>query len=1081
MPGLKEKYDKLKSKLLQIKDLHENDSLNNLVDEISLEINQLLEENLIDVQPQQKILKKLSKNEKYLESVFNSINSGVYIVDKETKEILEVNQYALELLNYKKRDLLGKKCHEIICTADKNTCLGKNICANNAELERSLKDSSGSEISVLKSVKEISIDRKNYILETFTDITELKDNEEKLIEREEILQATLEATDDGILVLDEEFNIINSNRTYYEMWGINPANSVNINPIESVRKHYIELKNPSESFKNIFQVIGTNKKLLDILFFKDGKVFERYSSPLFKRGVRAGRVWRFKNITPQAKAESKLRELNDELEDKINESIIDLRISENRLKEAQEIAHLGHWVFDLSSKKINCSENTFQLLKIENKDHEISLADFLKIVHPEEKYELKKEFINALKKKKVFNFVHRVKLHNGELLYLRQRCKTFYDNKNKGVYSLGIVQDITEQKKAETAIVERERQLEMAMEGTGLGLWDWNMIDNTIKINKRFLKVVGYDNVIDKNIIGFDFLVSILHRDDYDRILTSFLNYTQSDSKTFEEEFRLKHSNGSYIWVHARAKVFEWHNKKPSRSIGTFLDITERRLAQTKLQKSEEKFRKLTELSPSPICIQSIDRLLFVNPAWVKALGYSENEATKCSFVEFVHPEDKELAERYARLRLFEGINAPKRYEIKMLTQKQEVKWFDISVTVTNFDGQKASLAVLNDISKIKETEQALRESEQKFKSLFYGNHAVMFLIDAETGKFIEANQKASEFYQYSPKEIKKMCIDDISLNTPKEIKESFEKVINGIQNQFTTKHRLANGEIRDIEAYSGNVKYGGKDVLYSIIHDVTDRILAEEKIKKSQKELQLLNAQKDKFFSIISHDLKGPVGNFLNFAELLKNNKELLTQESAESLIEHSHNLANNTYKLLENLLIWSKSQLGGIKLNPKVMTLAPLVDETIELLNEGARNKNINLVNNIEKSTFIFADRDTILTVIRNLISNAIKFTPKGGEVNCTASKCEKNVDQEGFLTVSIKDSGVGIPEKKLNKLFTFGREFTTFGTDNEKGSGLGLILCKELVELNEGEIWAKRNKEGGSTFTFSVRCTPKNDTIA
>ncbi len=1037
---------------------------------------QLFIDNLIDITPHKRVLNRLMENDKYLDTVFNSINSGVYIVDPDTKEILEINNYALELLKYKKSELIGKRCFEKICTADKDSCLGTIVSGCVAENERSLKDSEGNEIEILKSVKEINVEGKIYLLETFTDITALKENEEKLLEREEILQATLEATDDGILVLDERYNIINSNQTYFDMWRISQADFVNLSPLDSVKKNFAELKNPLESFSNIRKVIGTNDKLLDVLHFKDGRIYERYSSPIFKKEVRAGRVWRFKDITPQVLAESKLRELNDELEDKINESTIELRISESRLKEAQEIAHLGHWVFDLSSKEIKGSENTYQLLKLENKSAEIPLNEFLKIVYYKDRYELKRRFVSALRKKKVFDFVHRVEINDDKLLFLRQKCKTFYDNKGKPIYSLGIVQDITEQKMAEAAIAERERQLNMAMEGTGLGLWDWNMVDNTIKINKRFIEVIGYDGIISKSEIGFDFLVSIIHIDDYNRILTSFLNYIQSDSKTFEEEFRLKHSRGYFVWVHVRAKVFEWQNNKPSRSIGTFLDITERRLAEIKMQKSEEKFRTLTQLSPSPICIQSIDKLLFVNPAWVEALGYSEKQALKHSFVELVHPDFQKLAERYSRLRLFEGTNAPGRYEIKMLTRKKEIKWFDISVTVINFEGQRASLAVLNDITKIKETEQALRESEQKFKSLFYGNHSVMFLIDADSGRFIEANQKACEFYQYTQKEIAGMSVEDISMLKPKEIKKSLKLAIEGKQSQFTARHKLSDGQIRDIEAFSGKVKYGGKDILYSIIHDVTDRIIAEEKIRKSQKELQLLNDQKDKFFSIISHDLKGPIGNFMQFAELLKNHKELLTNESAEALIDHSYNLANNTYKLLENLLIWSKSQLGGVKINQQIIPLFPLIDETIKLLKVGAENKNITLLNKIEKPTLIFADKDTILTVIRNLFSNAIKFTPKGGKVICKATKCKKNSEDEGFLSISIEDTGVGISEDKIENLFTFGREFTTFGTDNEKGSGLGLILCKDLVELNDGKIWVVSKKDVGSTFTFSVRCTPK-----
>lgn len=1073
MPDLREKYNLLKEKL---KSLDTKKNIDSLIKELDQEIDSVLQKsNGVKARKKyEKIVNQMSEHRDYLNVVFDSINSGVYIIDPESKEILEINNYALELLKYKKEDIVGKKCHELICNSTKLNCLGQNIKSCIGEVEKELIDSKGNAIPVIKSVKEITLEGKTLILETFTDISELKINEEKIAQREEILQATLEATDDAILVVDRKGKVINSNRQFYELINVIPQKFNQLSTFSAIKSTFKKLKNPFEAITNTKKILNTNKKLLDVLFFKDDRVYERYSAPIYKHDEKAGRVWRLKDITPQAKVEGKLRELNEDLENKISERTVELKISESRLKEAQEIAHLGHWVLDLKTKKIKGSENAYQLLGLTIDVEERKLTDFLNLVHPDDVYMLKRTFLTSLKKKTPFNIIHRVKDRVGKLIYLRQKCKIFYSSEGRPVYALGIAQDVTENKLAADSIAERERQLEMALLGTGLGLWDWNLRDNTIKINTRFIELIGYKGLIKSDVIKLDFLISILHEDDYDRIISKFLKYSQSPNATFEEEFRLKKADGDFIWVHARAKVFEWHKSKPSRSIGTFLDITERRKADIKMQKSEEKFRKLTELSPSPICIQSLDKLLFVNPAWVNALGYSEKEALQRSFVELVHPDDRAIAKRYSRLRLF-GNNAPRRYEIKMLTKDQEVKWFDISVTVITFEGQTTSLAVLNDISKIKKTEAALRESEEKFKALFHGNQSVMLLIDTETRGFIEANQTACDFYEYPADVIKTMHVGQISMLEPKEIRKSLKMAIDGKRNKFLAKHKLANGEIRDVETYMGKVKYGGKDILYAIVHDITDRIIAEEKIKKNQEELRKLNAQKDKFFSIISHDLKGPIGNFMNFAELLKDHKELLTSESAESIIDHSYNLANNTYKLLENLLIWSKSQLGGIKINKQMMPIAPLFNETIDLLKDGAANKGVKIVNEVGKTTLIFADKDTILTILRNLISNSIKFTPKGGTITCSARKCA-DPDKEGQVEICISDTGVGIPESKIKELFTLGKEFTTFGTENEKGSGLGLILCKELVALNDGKIWAESKEDKGSKFSFSLKCLPE-----
>lgn len=237
------------------------------------------------------------------------------------------------------------------------------------------------------------------------------------------------------------------------------------------------------------------------------------------------------------------------------------------------------------------------------------------------------------------------------------------------------------------------------------------------------------------------------------------------------------------------------------------------------------------------------------------------------------------------------------------------------------------------------------------------------------------------------------------------------------------------------------------------------------EKVKKQNKELQELNETKDKFFSIISHDLKGPLNSLTSFSSLLMNHTDSMSKEEIQMLAKDLDGSLKNLFALLENLLEWARSQTGNIELKPVRLALSEIVDSTFKVLEKSAGNKEINLKNLIQDSSFAYADKNAISTVIRNLVSNAVKFTPQGGliEVSCT--------EWQDSIEISIKDNGVGMPADVVEKLFKIGQKHSTKGTANEKGTGLGLILCKEFVEKNGGKIWVKSELNQGSEFIFTL----------
>ncbi len=243
----------------------------------------------------------------------------------------------------------------------------------------------------------------------------------------------------------------------------------------------------------------------------------------------------------------------------------------------------------------------------------------------------------------------------------------------------------------------------------------------------------------------------------------------------------------------------------------------------------------------------------------------------------------------------------------------------------------------------------------------------------------------------------------------------------------------------------------------------------AYEKLKKSEEELQEINIAKDKFFTIIAHDLKNPLNSLIGFTDLLLKGDGNLEDIAVKEIYQLIHNASKYGFNLLENLLEWSRSQTGRLNIKRTRFNINEIIAETIDLLQSTAQKKGISLKNTTQTECFVFADKNMINTVVRNLISNALKFTDKNGKI--TVSSTEK----DNKYIISIKDTGLGIKEKDLNNLFRIDKNVSTLGTEQEKGTGLGLILCKEFIDKNKGKIFVESKYGEGSNFFFEL---PKNN---
>ena len=239
-------------------------------------------------------------------------------------------------------------------------------------------------------------------------------------------------------------------------------------------------------------------------------------------------------------------------------------------------------------------------------------------------------------------------------------------------------------------------------------------------------------------------------------------------------------------------------------------------------------------------------------------------------------------------------------------------------------------------------------------------------------------------------------------------------------------------------------------------------------KLMRSEEELRKLVASKDKFFSIISHDLKNPFHALMGFSEFLLLSLDVSSKRDIKDMVNNIHISAKSTYNLLENLLEWSRMQTGRMPHKPQKIEISVLVNETITLLSGNAKAKNINLCSDIKRDYLVFADINMINSVIQNLTTNALKFTPNGGQVKISVD----HADDNDLVEISVTDTGVGIAPEDAEKLFRIDMHHSTEGTDKEGGTGLGLILCKEMVEKNGGQIWIKSAVGEGTKISFTLQ---------
>lgn len=364
------------------------------------------------------------------------------------------------------------------------------------------------------------------------------------------------------------------------------------------------------------------------------------------------------------------------------------------------------------------------------------------------------------------------------------------------------------------------------------------------------------------------------------------------------------------------------------------------------------------------------------------------------------------------------------------------------------------------------EIERKLRESEAIMHSIVDMAVDAIVTID-DQGKIQTFNVAAEKMFGYKKEEVIGKNIN-ILMPTPYHeehdsyiqsyIKTGIKKII-GIGREVVAQKR--DGTTFPIELAVSEVQHTDHRLFTGIIRDITKRKENEAKLQKANEELQIALSTREKFFSIIAHDLKAPFSLLLNLSEFLSQSN--VTKKDKNQIIEDLQNVSRRTFNLLKNLLEWSKSQTGKIEFKPTYFNLCDLVQNNIDI---GASNtKDIEIISKVSENMEVYADKNMIDTIVRNFLSNAIKFTHRDGRIEIG---CERKGET---LELCVSDNGIGIKPENIEKLFKIDVKLSTFGTEKERGNGIGLILCKEFAEKNGGNIKVESELNKGSKFFLTI----------
>ena len=768
--------------------------------------------------------------------------------------------------------------------------------------------------------------------------------------------------------------------------------------------------------------------------------------------------------------------------------------SENDLNYAQDIAQMNSWEMNLITNRLIGSKNFYQMMGVPL-GTQIKTELFMERVHPEDLHIVEEKLDEIRATKKPVTYDIRLRMSDNKYKWIQNNIVPEFEGENLTCLK-GVNIDITEKKEADEKIRYQNERLSAIIKAMPDLIF---VIDKNGKYLEVFASkpeklLITPDNIIGNNISEafteeMTSLFMGMIREVLDRKEMVVINYVISlpDSPSTNFEARIAPVDDDKVLILSR-------------------DTT----LQARKEAEIKKLSMAVEQSPVSIVITDLNaNIEYVNPAFEETTGYSFEEALGRN------PRilQSGMTDKAVYLKMWETIVAGNEWHGEWINKKKngELFWENISISpihdntgnITNY------LAVKLDITERKQTEEILKQNEEKYRYMFVNNPQPMWIYDTETLSFLEINRAAINHYGYSRGEFLSMTIKDIR---PKEEVDLMMKSValsNNYYNSFGEwRHCKKNGEIIDVEIISHAITYNGRKARHILVNDITkrkkteneirelnanleekieqrtiqlaqaneilmkeieERKKAENEIMKARIEAERANLAKSEFLSRMSHELRTPMNSILGFAQLLEMGEINAKQKKG---ISHILRSGKHLLDLINEVLDISRIESGRLSLSLEPVKLEGVIYETMDIVRLQADNRNLNLqlVNSPSNQLSIKSDRQRLKQILLNLISNAVKYNREGGSVTVRTEKMPPNVEGTVSIRISVSDTGPGISPEDLPKLF---QPFERIGAEKSstEGTGLGLAVVKKLIDAMGGNLGADSEPGNGSTFWFEM----------
>ncbi len=803
---------------------------------------------------------------------------------------------------------------------------------------------------------------------------------------------------------------------------------------------------------------------------------------------------------------------------------VKLMEEERRLKGVIEGTNVGTWEWNVLTGETTFNERWAEIIGYTLAELEpLSIKTWETLVHPEDLKKSNDHLLEIFSREKTYYDIEcRMKHKNGEWIWVRDRGKvTEWTQDCKAIKMAGTHTDISESKIKETQIKQANSLLTATLESTADG----------ILVVDKAKRITGFNN---KFIELWHVPTSIIESRN-DNELLAFATKQLKDPEAFLSKINELYANDaltSYdILEFKDGRIFERYSQSQTieeNAVGrvwSFRDITERTNVETELKESDKSYMGLfNSVSEAIYILDENGYFVDVNNGAEKMYAYKREEiiGKTPEFLSAAGMNDLGQVQQIINNVLKTGVS--QQFEFWGKRKNGDAFPKDVVANKGKFFGKDVAICTARDITERKHNEIELKESEENLKQLNEIASQMLVLPDLESiYKFIveslskrlpdtiilynsidEANNKTrlelvagienkllnkilsisgfnpigkqynlvplhnSYFRSGSIIKFEGGLAEFSATEFPSIIAHSLEKLV-GLKNIYTIGINKDEQLLAAIHFFTFNEKEL-EDIIFieSLVRQagiILQKRIAELALKENETRLRELNATKDKFFSIIAHDLRSPFNAIMGFSDLMVEHIEEKNYDSLEEYAKIIYTSSQRTIDLLSNLMDWANTQSGKMEFKPEYFELISLVNEVVDISKDSANPKSITIVKDIPRSAPIYADKPMISTVLRNLISNAVKFTKPEGQITVKIENTKEKIK------LSVIDNGVGIRKDAINKLFRIDESYSTSGTLKEKGTGLGLILCKEFISKHGGEIGLESEEGAGSMFYFTI----------